>query len=98
MNNKKVLLIAACLAGFTEALKRHEFNVVDMMATPEGCDRDVFYEMRNEHHHHNLRAPTIAFDRVQQRRKQLALNFSKKHSKGTPKGSRKREKRFTDAR
>lgn len=45
-------------------------------------------------HYRNLKASTFLTDRVQQRRKQLALNYSGKQSRHTPKGSITREKRF----
>ena len=68
----------------------------ELANAPAECDWDD-HDQGWEHHYHNLRASTAVFDRVQQRRKALIAN-NKKQFKGTPKGARKREKRFVTVR
>lgn len=97
MNNRmNVLVIAANCLIVSNVLREHQFNVVERMDVPfdDDCRADFSYDFQKEHHDYNLRAPTTNFDRLQQRRKQLAINFNKKRSKATPKGARNRQKRF----
>lgn len=58
------------------------FDILDVPAEWE------FSYTYNDHHYHNLTAPTVAFDRVQQRRKAIA----KQHYNKPPRKAKHREK------
>lgn len=70
-------------------------DIVEILLSSEAIE---FQEPQEKPYNININHETnrdnYLTNKVQQRRKALITNHAKKQSKGTPKGTRKREKRF----